>query len=98
MNKHVDLFIGGEILGEAYKRDRNPNYRPQDQRFNEGVIDYSEWRVGGGVSINITKTVEFDISGGYVPQRYFNYYRGDGAQRFKLDGAPYAKVAFKAEF
>jgi hypothetical protein len=97
LNDKIDLFVGAELLGQAYKRDRNPNYRPQDQRFNNGVIDYTEWRVGAGVSINITKGIELDFTGGYVPERDFAYYRGN-SKSFKLEGAPYAKVAFKAEF
>ena len=97
LNDKIDLIVGAELIGQAYKRDRNPNYRAQDQRFNDGVIDYTEWRLGAGVSINITKGIELDFTGGYVPQRDFDYYRGEG-KRFKLEGAPYAKVAFKAEF
>lgn len=94
-----EIFVGGEILGESYKRDRNPNARPQDQRFNEGVIDYSEYRVGAGFTYNVSKTISFDVSGGYVPRRTFDYYRGeDNGKRFKLEGAPYAKVSLSAAF
>ncbi len=99
LSDHCEVFVGAEILGESYKRDRNPNARPQDQRFNEGVIDYSEYRVGAGFSYKINKALQFDVSGGYVPRRTFDYYRGeDNGKRFKLEGAPYAKVAFAAQF
>lgn len=99
VSDNLEVFAGGEILGESYKRGRNPNARPQDQRFNEGVIDYSEYRVGGGFTYKLGKAVQFDVSGGYVPRRTFDYYRGeDNGKRFRLEGAPYAKVALAAQF
>ncbi len=99
LTDNLEVFVGGEILGESYKRDRNPNARPQDQRFNGGVIDYSEYRVGGGFAYKLGKSVQVDISGGYVPRRTFDYYRGgDNAKSFRLEGAPYAKIAVAAQF
>lgn len=98
VSEKLDFFVGGELLGNAYRRDRNDNARPQDRRYNNGVIEYSEFRVGGGLTLTPIKGFDIDISGGYVPERNFDYYRGPGKQFRTDNGAPYAKVALKAEF
>ena len=49
-NKKLDFYVGAELLGSAYKRDDNVSARPQDRRFNNGVVDFSETRVGGGIT------------------------------------------------
>jgi hypothetical protein len=98
VNKKLDFFAGGELLGEAYKRDTIDGARPQDQRFSGGVIDYSEERAGAGLTYSPCSAVDVDISGGWDFGRDFDYYRGDAAKRFITDGAPYAKVAISAEF
>ena len=96
VNKHLEAFVGGELLGQGYKRDFT-DLRPQDQRFSGGVIDYSEYRAGAGFTYKPCKAIDVDVSGGWAFDRDFDYYRGD-SKRFILDGAPYAKVALSAEF
>ena len=97
-SEKLDVFLGGELLGDAYRRDRNNNARPQERRYNNGVIDYSEERVGAGLTYSPTKQIDIDLTGGYSINRDFNYYRGPG-KNFRTDsGAPYAKISVKAEF
>ena len=98
LSDHLDVFVGGEVSGQAYKRADNDNYRPQFKRFSGGVVDFTEDRIGGGLTFKPLKGVEIDASGGWDLGRTFNYYRGDGAKRFRTDGAPYAKLAISAEF
>ena len=95
---HLDVFAGGELLGEAYKTSYRRDLRPQEQRFNGAVIDYSETRVGGGLTYNVNKAVNFDFSGGCSLSRDFDYYRPDASKRFVTQPAPYAKIEFSAEF
>ena len=95
--KQLDVFAGGEILGQSYKRGTDPDARPQDQRFSGGVIDYSEYRAGAGVTYHPIKEVDVDFSGGWDFGRDFDYYRGQSAE-FELHGAPYAKVSVSAEW
>jgi hypothetical protein len=96
VNEKLDFFVGGEILGDAFKRD-DTNYRGKDHRFSGGVIDYSEYRVGGGLTLTPIKQVDIDISGGWALERSFDYYRGD-QKNFTTTGAPYAKLSVSAEF
>ena len=46
LDEHLSFFAGGELLGEAYKTSYRNDLRPQEQRFNGAVVDYSENRVG----------------------------------------------------
>jgi hypothetical protein len=96
--KQLDLFAGGELLGESYKTAPNPEARPQDQRFNSAVVDFTEYRAGAGLTYSPIKQIDIDLSGGWDIQRDFDYYRGDSTKEFELRGAPYAKVRIEAEF
>ena len=96
-NDHLDLFVGGEVLGQSYKRDFNDDYRPQFKRFSGGVIDFSEERFGGGFTYTPVKGVEVEANGGWDTGLTFDYYRGAG-KRFTTDGAPYVQFSVSAEF
>ena len=97
-SKKLDFYAGAELLGSAYKRDDNVNARPQDRRFNNGVIDFSETRVGGGITYSPTDQIDIDFDGGYSISRDFEYYRGDADKSFKAHPAPYMRIAVSAEF
>ena len=96
-NDRLDLFVGGEVLGQSYHRDANDDYRPQFKRFSGGVIDLSESRLGGGFTYKPCKGVEIEANGGWDLGITFDYYRGAG-KRFTTEGAPYAEFAVSAEF
>lgn len=98
VNDHLDVFIGGELLGEAYKTSYRNDLRPQERRFNGAVLDYSEERVGGGLTYNVNKALNIDFSGGCSLEREFDYYRPDASKRFITRPAPYAKVEISAQF
>jgi hypothetical protein len=98
VSKQLDLFVGGEFLGESYKTAPNPNARPQDQRFNAGIIDFSEYRAGAGLTYSPIKQIDIDLTGGWDLERDFDYYRGDNPRNFEQRGAPYAKIRVEAEF
>jgi hypothetical protein len=96
----LDLFIVGEIIGDSYKRDYNPDYRPQDQRFSGAVVDYEEMRVGGGLTYTPVKKLDLDIdvAGGWDLGQDFDFYRGESTKRFRTHGAPYARLSVSAKF
>ena len=98
VDKHLEFFVGGELLGEAYKTSYRNDLRPQEQRFNGAVVDFSENRVGGGLTCNFSKVLSADFSGGCSLSRDFDYYRPDASKRFVTHPAPYAKIEISAEF
>ncbi len=98
VDDHLSFFAGGELLGEAYKTSYRNDLRPQEQRFNGAVVDYTENRVGAGVTYNFNKALNVDFSGGCSLSRDFDYYRPDASKRFITGPAPYAKIEISAEF
>lgn len=93
-NGHWDFWLGGELVGGAFRTDRNNAIVPA--RLNGAQVDYSEYRVGGGLIFSPTDNICIDLGGGYVLQRQFDFHRAD--VKFKTDGAPYLRVEVKAKF
>jgi hypothetical protein len=92
-NSALQLWAGGELVGGAYKtdgRDVNPS------KLSGAVVTYSEYRVGAGLTYTM-KPLTFEIGGGYVVQREFDYHRA--GESFITDGgAPYVGVEISAAF
>ena len=100
VNDAIDLFIGAELNGGSYKRDYNPDYTKGNRRFSGAVLDYSETRLGGGVTYSPKKNLDLDIdfAGGWDLGQNFDFYRGESTKEFKTRGAPYARISLEANF
>ena len=92
--KAIDLFVGGQWVGSSFRTDRDDAIHPQ--RLSGAQVDYTEYRVGGGVEVRCGEAVSLIASGGYALQRRFDFERADA--EYKTDPAPYVRVALKAEF
>lgn len=95
-NEHLDLFVGGEVMGDDIKRNRFHAASSHDQKLSGGVINYFEYRVGAGFTFKANDDVNFNVDGGWTIQREFDYFRTDRC--FDSDGAPFVKLSFSAEF
>jgi len=93
-NDKIDFWVGGELTGGSFRTDRNSAIVPP--KLNGAQVDYSEYRVGGGLIYSPCDNVSIDLGGGYAIRREFDFYRAD--TRYKADGAPYLRVEFKAKF
>ena len=93
-NDKFDFWAGGELVGGSFRTDRNSAIVPA--KLNGAEVDYSEYRVGGGFIFSPCNNVSIDLGGGYSIRREFDFYRAD--LRYKVDGAPYLRVEFKAKF
>ena len=93
-NDKWDFWAGGELIGGSFRTDRNNTIVPA--KLNGAEVDYSEYRVGGGLIYSPCDNVSVDLGGGYAIRREFDFYRAD--IRFKTDGAPYLRLEFKAKF
>ena len=61
------------------------------------VVEYDEVRIGAGLSWKASKVLTFEIEGGYLPYREFDFHRAD----FHLSndgGAPYGRASLNAQF
>jgi hypothetical protein len=93
-NDKWDFWAGGELTGGSFRTDRNNSILPT--KLNGAEVDYSEYRVGGGLIYSPGKDVSVDLGGGYAIRREFDFHRA--GIRYKADGAPYLRIEFKAKF
>ncbi len=93
-NKNIGFWVGGQLAGSSFRTDRDPNILPR--KLSNAQVDYSEYRAGLGVNWNPSDHWTMTVAGGYAFQRRFNFERA--GEEWKADGAPYVRVAMKAEF
>ena len=93
-NDKWDFWVGGELTGGSFRTDRNNHIVPA--KLDGAQVDYSEYRVGGGLIYSPCNNVSVDLGGGYVVQREFDFHRAD--VKFQSDGAPYLRLELKAKF
>lgn len=93
-NDTWDFWVGGELVGGSFRTDRDATIVPA--RLNGAQVDYSEYRVGGGIIYSPCKNVSVDLGGGYAVQRKFDFHRAD--VKYEADGAPYLRLEVKAKF
>ncbi len=93
-NKQLDLWLGGQLTGGAFRTAENNSVFPAS--LSHAVVDYSDYRAGAGLTWHISDTVDLLLGGGVSIQRRFNFERVE--QDFKSDPAPYARLSLKAEF
>jgi hypothetical protein len=99
VNKALDVWIGGEIAGSAFRTDNNPGYQlrgGKTAKLSGAVVDYTDYRAGVGFTYSPTDRLDLDFSGGYSLQRNFDFSRAD--QSFRTDPAPYVKMEIHAKF
>jgi hypothetical protein len=84
----------GQLVGGSFRTHRETNLRPA--RLQNASLDYSEYRAGLGLDYHCSPNVSVTVNGGYTFQRRFNFERA--GEEFESDGAPYVRVALKADF
>jgi hypothetical protein len=89
-----DFWVGGQLTGGSFRTDRDDTIVPH--KLSNAQVDYSDYRVGGGIIYSPSDAIMFDLGAGYSLQRKFDFYRA--GMTFKTDGAPYLRLEFKANF
>jgi hypothetical protein len=95
-SEKFQAWVGGEVQYNSFRTDsRSPGF---PRNLNRAVVDYTEYRIGAGVSWQLIRHVTADVAAGYAIRREFDYHR-NYAGIFRTDeGAPYVKVQLTAEF
>jgi hypothetical protein len=99
VNKQLDLWVGGEIAGGAFRIDHHDDYLlrgGKTAKLSGAVLDYTDYRAGAGFTFSPTDKIDVDFSGGYSVQRNFDFNRAD--QSFRTEPAPYVKMEIHAKF
>lgn len=90
----LDLWVGGQLTGGSFRTDRNDTIVPH--KLSNAQVDYSDYRVGGGLIYSPCNAISINLGGGYSIQRSFDFYRADVT--YKTDPAPYLRLEFNAKF
>jgi hypothetical protein len=90
----LDLWIGGDIVGGAYRTDRNDGIRPS--KLNGTQVDFTDYRTGLGLSYEFAKNCTVDLAGGYSIQRHFAFHRA--GENYRTDPSPYLSLQLKVAF
>ncbi len=99
VNKHLDLWVGGEITGGSFRTDQHQDYLfrgPKVKKLYNAELDFADYRAGVGATYSPTNNVNIDVSGGSSVLRQFKY--GAVGETYRTDPAPYVRLEFKAKF
>jgi hypothetical protein len=96
-SKPLTLYAGAEFKDISYRVGDDFGDKPGRPKLNEAVMEYDEVRVGAGFTWKAAPTVSFELEGGYMPYREFNFHRAEFGLKTK-EGAPYGQVSLSAKF
>ncbi|HEV3272091.1 MAG TPA: DUF6268 family outer membrane beta-barrel protein [Candidatus Methylacidiphilales bacterium] len=108
----LTLYTGAEILAGTYHLNdefgTNHGHGPGtfNSQFNGNICDFTEFRVGAGLTWSFTPNLKLDVSGGYVPYREFDIHPDQiGYNVHSTDfhnslgnGAPYVEAGISGSF
>jgi opacity protein-like surface antigen len=112
VNNALTLYTGAEILGGTYHLNKdfgsNHGHGPDtnNSQLNNNICDFTELRVGAGLTWKFTPNFKLDVSGGYMPYRDFDMHQDKigydtHSTSFRNDigdGAPYAEAGISGSF
>jgi hypothetical protein len=112
LSNALTLYTGAEILDGTYHLNDNfgNNHAsvegPGNANQNGNIVDFTEARVGVGVTWKFTPNLNLDVSGGYVPYRMYDVHPDHIGYDISSttfhnsigEGAPYAEVGVRGSF
>ncbi len=112
VNNSLTLYTGADIVAGTYHLNNNfgtnHGHGPgtTNSQLNGNICDFTELRVGAGLTWKFTPNLTLDVSGGYMPYRDFvihadhiGYDTRSTSFRTSLgDGAPYAEAGIRGSF
>ncbi len=90
-NDFLEFFLDGQYAGGTYR-----NGSTNDSRTNDALLEYTEIRMGTGVSYTAKKGVSIEATSGWTFQREFNYFRM--GPDIKTRGSPYIRLEITIHF
>jgi hypothetical protein len=96
-SKALTLYLGSDVDDGTYRVDRGVGVALGRPKLSGAIVEYDEIRIGAGFSWKASKAITFEMEGGYLPYREFDYHRAD-THFSNDDGAPYGQVSVSAQF
>jgi len=112
LSSSLTLYTGAEILGGTYHLNDNfgsdHGHGPgtTNSQLNGNIVDFTEFRVGAGVTWNFTPNLTLDASAGYMPYRDFDIHpdqigfdtHSTSFHNSLSNGAPYGEIGISGSF
>jgi len=92
--KNIDLWIGGELVGGAFRTDRNNNIQPA--KLNGTTVNFSDYRAAVGFVYTMSDNFKVNLDAGCSVQRQFDF--GRAGETFRTDPSPYVRLQLSAQF
>ena len=92
--KKLDLWVGGELVGGAFRTDRNDNIQPA--KLNGTTVNFSDYRAAVGFVYTVSDTFKVDLDAGCSIQRQFDF--GRAGETYRTDPSPYVRLQLSAQF
>jgi hypothetical protein len=95
-NDQFQAWFGGELTQSSFRTDSRPGIFPRN--LDRAVVDYTEYRVGAGITYKLCKYATADLAAGYAIRREFDFHRTYAGIYSTDGGAAYLKFQLTAEF
>lgn len=98
INKDFSVYAGGEIIDGTYRV--SDDFGPTGgghSTYDSTWVCYVEGRVGAGATLKVGSVFEFNVEGGYVAYRNFNFTQDDSNVQ-NNGGGIYAGLTLTAKF
>ncbi len=96
-SKALTLYFGGDIDDGTYRVDRGLGDALDRPKLSGSIVEYDELRLGAGFSWKASKAITFEIEGGYLPYREFDFHRAN-VHFSNNNGAAYGQMSVNAKF
>ena len=93
-SKNLEVWLGGDFVGGAFRTDQNDNIRPH--KLSGTQVDFTDYRAGLGLTYKMNDHVSFDLNGGCSIQRQFHF--GRAGETYRTDPSPYVDFRISAKF
>jgi hypothetical protein len=92
--KKIDLWVGGEFVGGAFRTDRNDNIQPT--KLNGTTVNFNDYRSAVGFVYTMSDTFKVNLDAGCSVQRKFDF--GRAGETYRTDPSPYLRLQLSAQF
>ena len=97
LSQSLTVYAGADFRGDTYRVNRDFGRTHGTGGLDDAVADYSQIRVGTGISWTINPHATFQMEAGFVPVDDLDFHRADTRVR-SSEIPPYIDLSLKARF
>ncbi len=96
VNEALAYSLGVRIEGGTFRVTDSPLFAPGAVRLDNTYLDFTEIRVGAGVSLALNETMKLELEAGFMADRKFDYYDRD--YRLNSDAGGFVSLSLNGRF